>query len=315
MVTGVALLLGWMCSGPGYAAQPDVAGSRDHPLVSRYPGASITDYHVTEHGEYAVMSALPRAGKASFLQAEGKITTIHYRLPASASTLQVMRNYEKAFKDGGFAPLAACAAEKCPSDLTTQIFERQSGRTMDYSGFGIHLDTSDYRFWVGEMRKGNAKIYVSLHVKKVGATEAQAVLDVVEPRPMQTGLVKLDVGAIDAALKGQGRVVLDGILFDHDKATIKPESSASLKAIADYLKANAKVSAFVVGHTDTSGDYKRNLALSQQRADAVVRALVNDYRIASARLLPVGIGPVAPAASNAADGGRSQNRRVEMVLR
>lgn len=70
---------------------------------------------------------------------------------------------------------------------------------------------------------------------------------------------------------------------------------------------------YVVGHTDNAGTLAHNMDLSQRRAEAVVHKLVTDYDIAAEHLAAVGVGPVAPVASNNADEGRALNRRVELV--
>jgi hypothetical protein len=70
---------------------------------------------------------------------------------------------------------------------------------------------------------------------------------------------------------------------------------------------------YVVGHTDNAGGFDHNLALSKDRAGAVVAALTGKYAIAASRLQPFGAGPTAPAASNTNEEGRAKNRRVELV--
>jgi outer membrane protein OmpA-like peptidoglycan-associated protein len=71
----------------------------------------------------------------------------------------------------------------------------------------------------------------------------------------------------------------------------------------------------VVGHTDSTGAFEHNLELSQARAQAIVAALLKEpYNIASTRLVSVGVGPIAPVASNLSDEGRALNRRVTFVL-
>ncbi|MCB0297331.1 MAG: OmpA family protein, partial [Calditrichaeota bacterium] len=117
------------------------------------------------------------------------------------------------------------------------------------------------------------------------------------------------------AIAESGRVVLDGILFDYDKATLQAASKAALEQIAAYLKANAQQNFYVVGHTDAKGTFAYNQNLSAARARAVVEALVKDYGIAPARLEPHGVGPLVPVFSNASDAGRERNRRVELVER
>lgn len=106
-----------------------------------------------------------------------------------------------------------------------------------------------------------------------------------------------------------------GILFDFDKADIKPESKPALDVIATLLKTQASLSIFVVGHTDGKGTLDHNMKLSQARAKAVVAALTGQYGIAAAHLDAHGVGPLAPVATNATEEGRKQNRRVELVAR
>ena len=131
----------------------------------------------------------------------------------------------------------------------------------------------------------------------------------------ETGLVVVDAEAMGADIEEYGRVVLNGIVFDFDKATLKPESKAALDAIADYLATHPDKAFYVVGHTDSKGTYAYNSKLSDDRARAVADALKQDYDIAPDRLEPHGVGPLSPVFSNASDAGREQNRRVELVER
>lgn len=306
-------------------AESDLTGAKDHPLISRYPGSTIASYTATDFDEYKVATGTVKNGALPTQKVEGKVTTIVYKLPINVTTLQVARNYEKAFRDGGFTQTLSCDAKTCGEFLPKKLIESIGPRSkMEQRYFHMWIDdrsigpNSDYRFWTGVLDRSGTKIYATLFVQFVPAgpgDPAYVALDVIESKPLETGLVKLDVKSIDAAIKAHGKVVLDGVYFDHDKDTIKPDSSATFKTIADFLKTNSQINAYVVGHTDNSGDYTHNLNLSQKRAVAVVRTLANDYKIANTRLTPVGIGPVSPATRNTTDAERSKNRRVELVLR
>ena len=109
-------------------------------------------------------------------------------------------------------------------------------------------------------------------------------------------------------------MVIYGILFDTDAATLKAESEATLAEIVSVLKDNAGLSIYVVGHTDDVGALDYNQDLSLRRAVAVTDALVAKG-ISRDRLTPLGAGPMAPVASNATEDGRALNRRVELVGR
>jgi OOP family OmpA-OmpF porin len=70
----------------------------------------------------------------------------------------------------------------------------------------------------------------------------------------------------------------------------------------------------IVGHTDSSGGLDGNIAISRQRAAAVIKRLVVDFGAPRARLTAAGMGYLAPIASNLTQEGREANRRVEAVV-
>jgi len=110
------------------------------------------------------------------------------------------------------------------------------------------------------------------------------------------------------------RVVLDGLAFASGAAVLEPGSETALAALADWLAANPGVSVDLLGYTDASGPLAANVALSRERAEAVMNALVADFGIAAARLRADGLGPDSPIADNATAEGRRTNRRVEVSL-
>ena len=109
------------------------------------------------------------------------------------------------------------------------------------------------------------------------------------------------------------RIRLYGIHFDSASAKIQPRSEPVIKEIADLLKSDATLRFQVEGHTDSDGGAAYNLKLSQDRAQAVVNDLIHRYHIASSRLVPKGFGLTKPVASNATEGGKALNRRVELL--
>ena len=140
-------------------------------------------------------------------------------------------------------------------------------------------------------------------------------LDVVELKGMDTGLVAVDADALGADIAKAGSVRIYGILFDVDKADIRPESKPTLETIATLLKNEPKLALFVVGHTDSTGGFEHNMTLSAARARSVVGVLTRDHGVAAGRLEGHGVGPLAPVAANTTEDGRQLNRRVELVAR
>jgi len=108
------------------------------------------------------------------------------------------------------------------------------------------------------------------------------------------------------------KLVLEGVNFDFDKATLRQEDMASIDRDVTALDKWGNVNIEVAGHTDSRGSDKYNMNLSQQRAEAVRDYLVSKG-IAADRLSAKGYGESQPVADNATDEGRFKNRRVELV--
>jgi OOP family OmpA-OmpF porin len=106
-------------------------------------------------------------------------------------------------------------------------------------------------------------------------------------------------------------LVLEGVEFDYDKATLRPEAFAILDTNIESLKhwENAKIE--VAGHTDSKGSDDYNMKLSQARAETVRDYLISKG-IAADRLTAVGYGETKPVADNETEEGRFKNRRVEL---
>lgn len=103
--------------------------------------------------------------------------------------------------------------------------------------------------------------------------------------------------------------------FRLGSAVLNPEAKAKLDAIATKaLNAKAYV-VEVTGHADATGNVERNRALSQRRADAVIRYLVEQHKIPLRRIVtPYGFGASEPVADNKTRSGRAENRRVEVKI-
>ncbi len=103
------------------------------------------------------------------------------------------------------------------------------------------------------------------------------------------------------------------ILFDFNKAEIKPESYEIIDEIVDVMMSNPKLKLEIQGHTDNIGGIEFNLKLSEERARAVYNSLVSKG-IDESRLRYRGFGFSLPVTSNDTEVGRAQNRRTEFVV-
>ena len=110
---------------------------------------------------------------------------------------------------------------------------------------------------------------------------------------------------------GKGRYRVAGTAFQAGKASLQPEARQSLSQLGKRLKASGKAWS-VEGFSDNLGSEEANLALSRQRAEAVM-AVLRAAGVPAAKLSVKGWGSAKPLASNAGKSGRAQNRRVEII--
>ncbi len=289
------------------ALAQDVIGSKDHPLVSRYPNSVITKYGTKEYDEYLLpLSGVPRQGLqlAKTKHLEGKLTKIRYAVPPvpnPRSTLEVYRNYEAALMKAGFESLFSCVSPQC-GDMAWQLYH-------------FPIETSSQRFLAVRRARPEGDVYISLYVMDHNNSQGFlfVALDIIEMRPMESGLITVNAEVMAKEIAASGRVVLYGIYFDFNKAEIKPESEPTINEIAKLLKQQPSLKLLVTGHTDNVGTMAYNVELSQRRAEAIVNRLVSRYGIEQGRLTPQGLGFKSPVATNSTEEGRAKNRRVELV--
>jgi outer membrane protein OmpA-like peptidoglycan-associated protein len=161
-------------------------------------------------------------------------------------------------------------------------------------------------------------------VARLGAKRALALAPrVLAIRGLASGLVATvqdvqramrDLGAKETDLEVRVELPAD-VLFDFDKADIRADAAQALAQVATLIRAFPSGNATLEGHTDSKGDDGYNQRLSERRAKAVGRWLVEKEGIEAARLTPQGLGESRPVASNGDEAGRQRNRRVEVVIR
>lgn len=104
------------------------------------------------------------------------------------------------------------------------------------------------------------------------------------------------------------------VLFDFDKAVLKPAAITQLAPVLQALKEQPSLRVLVVGHTDSVGSDAYNMGLSQRRAQAVADYLIKNSPTARENLTIEWKGKREPIASNDTAEGRAQNRRTEITL-
>lgn len=144
------------------------------------------------------------------------------------------------------------------------------------------------------------------------------VLDIVGVTSGIQGLLKdLNAKVTDRQVK----IALSAdVLFDFDSAELKPQAAETLGKVASVLKDYGQAPVTIEGHTDGKGTDAYNQPLSERRAEAVKKWLVNPGGVSAARMTTKGWGKTKPIAGNTKpDGsddpeGRQKNRRVEITV-
>ncbi|MBL0342094.1 MAG: OmpA family protein [Bacteroidetes bacterium] len=110
-----------------------------------------------------------------------------------------------------------------------------------------------------------------------------------------------------------GKVVLKNVFFDTNLFTLKNESFPELDKLVAFMKINPAMSVEVSGHTDSTGDKKKNQLLSENRAKSVYDYIILKG-ITPGRLTFKGYGDEKPVAKNDTEEGKAQNRRTEFLI-
>lgn len=109
-------------------------------------------------------------------------------------------------------------------------------------------------------------------------------------------------------------VILNNVLFDFDKAVLKPEGKAEVDKLIAEMKKWPNDTALIEGHTDAIGSDAYNMGLGQRRADAVKSYMV-EQGIDAARITAVSKGEGEPVAANDTPANRKLNRRAEFEIK
>ena len=114
---------------------------------------------------------------------------------------------------------------------------------------------------------------------------------------------------------GEGiKITFDsGLLFDVDKAALKPASKENLASLAVILNKYDDTEILLEGHTDATGSEEHNLSLSRSRSQSVANYLAGE-KVMETRFTIMGYGEAQPIASNESTEGRAMNRRVEVAI-
>jgi len=158
---------------------------------------------------------------------------------------------------------------------------------------------------IAENESEQTQVLATARAREVELAQQEAALRNGAPAPTAGSAMQQDPRGPSMSVPGSA--------FATGKAVLRPDSRKQLHAIVAFVQASPASKVRIESHTDNQADAKTNLALSQQRADAVRLSLIAQG-VAASRIQAVGLGAEQPIASNKTAAGRARNRRVEVIL-
>jgi OOP family OmpA-OmpF porin len=234
----------------------------------------------------------------------------------------VAAGIERQLRDQGYRIDLSCADRTCGGfDFRRSLDMGQSPE--------MHVDIGNFRYISatagsdGEavaitVSRGGQTLYIhAVHIgNSIGGTAWDTPAVRTPPGGVRPGQGAPGIPVTDAIMRlaELGAVPLDDLGFRTGASELSGEDFPSLVALAAFLAENPARRVVLVGHTDAQGGRDSNIALSQARAEAVRRHLIEVLGVNPAQLDAAGIGYLAPRATNETADGREANRRVEVVL-
>ena len=234
---------------------------------------------------------------------EGEITSRRFKnIDAKLSQMASRRNYQAVIKSLGAVKVNAVPPDD-PAFLATHASNTDAAVKLDAD---LRMLDSDPVYDTYLLRTPGANVWMVLMTNN-----SDTKFIVIKEKAMEQSVALVTADTMRKELDTKGKIALY-INFDTDKAAIRADGKPAVDEITKLLKADSNLKLAIEGHTDNSGDGARNLALSKQRAEAVVQTLVKDG-IDAKRLRAAGHGADKPLADNKDEAGKAKNRRVELI--
>lgn len=229
------------------------------------------------------------------------------------------QRFEQARQDQvpAFAPTAFQDAERSLREAQSGLGQAAQPEIEHLTNLAaIRLDIAQTEARAARLREERQQLVAQRERILLGAREDQLALArrVAQEDRERIQQLEQQLSEYDQRRTDRGTVLtLRDIVFDLDSATLSPGAQKRLQPLADFLRENPDRQIAIEGYTDSSGADDYNLALSQQRADAV-RNFLASQGVDAARITTRGLGESFPVADNATSAGRMQNRRIEVTI-
>lgn len=308
-------------------AQRAIEGAAPHPMVPLPAEGYITRDEFIDFAEIEFLASPHPGGREpdfeETVQVEGAWRQMEYTVDGlELSLLRLYRGYLQHFESNDFEIIFSGIGEELSIRDGFTFISYESGflsrtpSTASESNAYILVRSPDEQtvIAVSFFSRQNARRMMvnAVEVEQMAPLDLFSPETEPEPEP-EVAMVPQEVEELESGLVQDGRVIVNAILFEFDRAEILPESAQALETVTDLLRGRPELKLLVVGHTDGVGSFDYNLRLSVERAQAVVGWLGSSGGIDSSRLRAAGAGPMSPITTNRTENGRAQNRRVELV--
>ena len=239
----------------------------------------------------------------NFYPAEGRVTTLWFAMAESGKNFN-QYVFDKSM-DAYILGLGAKLLFKgtVPRELRDELKKTDKDAEYRYMVSGVGSD-DPVRFYAFKQKEKKLMIQVS-------SNSAASYVKFVELKEFKQTIQKYSAEGMKKDIDATGKAIVN-INFDTDKSTLKADGQDVVNQIVALLKGAPALKLSIEGHTDNTGSAERNKALSAERSNAVMLALVSTG-IDKGNLKSAGFGADKPLVANDSEENKAKNRRVELV--
>jgi len=268
--------------------------------IGDFPYITASGSFDIEKGGFYDFNQLIMFNGTSFWRAEGKLLTIHFKMTDGL-------RWNKYKFDRSINPyLESIGAKRVfKGGIPSSLLDRYEEEKHTW-----------YEYMTCTSRGAKVNYYALNHVTgrivfQVCSGSSKGSVGVLELESFKQTIQAPTASKMKQDIEKEGKAVLN-ILFDTDKATLKPEGQKVVNQIQALLESNPDLNLSIEGHTDDSGTAERNQELSVARANAVMYSLAAKG-IDIQRLKTAGFGAEKPVVANDSKENKAKNRRVELI--
>jgi len=292
--------------------------------VLELPAPATRTYEFIEpNGAYSAPIGPWRDGQVESLPLTGDLSLEAWRLGSEGHGSHIlMANLSGQLAEAGFEVLYQCSDAQCGG------FDFRFAIPV-VAEPNMHVDLGEFRYLAAHKAGEDGGEYTTLlvsrspgaqfvQIARIGpaggegdVSDSATITSTMTDPASQTALPE---ASLEDQLTQNGYAVLSDLVFETGSSDLGEGPFDSLTQLGLYLAAHPEHTIALVGHTDAEGSLEVNITLSKRRAASVRARLINSFDLPAEQMVAEGVGFLAPLGSNLTDEGRTQNRRVEVVL-